>query len=68
VEKSYEADVRVMALFSRLYSRKGSVGLQERHIQLINECAREEIPLVVISFGSPYFVKHFPDVDAYICA
>ena len=22
---------------------------------------------VVVSFGSPYFLRHFPDVDAYLC-
>ncbi len=68
VEESKEADLRIITLFSRLYSGKGSVGLNQRHIALINELAGDEVPLIVISFGSPYFIKHFPDVDASICA
>jgi beta-N-acetylhexosaminidase len=68
VEKSCEADTRIIILFSRLYSGKGSVGLNNRHIQLIKRLAKDDIPLLVISFGSPYFLKHFPDVDIYVCA
>ncbi|MFW6124294.1 MAG: glycoside hydrolase family 3 N-terminal domain-containing protein [Acidobacteriota bacterium] len=68
VEKSYEADARIVILFSRLYSGKGSVGLNERHIEIIQRLEEEEMPLIVISFGSPYFLKHFPDVDVSICA
>ncbi|MBD3413666.1 MAG: glycoside hydrolase family 3 protein [Candidatus Aminicenantes bacterium] len=68
VKQSDDADVRIITLFSRLYSGKGNVGLNQRHIQLINKLAEDEVPLVVISFGSPYFLKHFPDVDTYICA
>ncbi|MGM0466394.1 MAG: glycoside hydrolase family 3 N-terminal domain-containing protein [Acidobacteriota bacterium] len=68
VEKSCDADARIITLFSRLYSGKGSVGLNERHIELINQLTEDEIPLLVISFGSPYFLKHFPDVDVSICA
>ena len=22
---------------------------------------------MVVSFGSPYFLRHFPEVDAYLC-
>jgi beta-N-acetylhexosaminidase len=68
VEKSCEVDNRIIILFSRLYSGKGSVGLNKRHIQLIKRLAEDDIPLLVISFGSPYFLKHFPEVDASICA
>ena len=24
-------------------------------------------PLVVLSFGSPYFLRHFPEVEVYFC-
>jgi len=68
VERSGAVDTRIVTLFSRLYSGKGSVGLEKRHIELIKQLALDNIPLVVISFGSPYFLKHFPEADAYICA
>lgn len=63
-----DADVWVFALFSSLRAWKGSVGLAEKHVQLVREAAKGERPVVVVSFGSPYFLGHFPDVDAYLCA
>jgi len=62
------ADIRVVALFSRLADSKGSVGLKQRHIRLIKDFARDPKPLVVISFNSPYFLRRFPEADTYICA
>lgn len=68
VEKASEADVWIIALFSRLWAGKGSVDLNLRHIQMIQEATQQSKPVVVVSFGSPYFLKHFPQVDAYLCA
>jgi len=68
IKSSCEADVIVVALFSSLRAWKGSVGLVQRHIQLIQEAAANDTPVVVISFGSPYFLRHFSDVDSYLCA
>jgi len=58
----------IFALFSRLSAWKGNVDLNLWHIQLIHELTQEKIPVIVISFGSPYFLKHFPAANAYICA
>lgn len=63
------ADVVVLGLFSRLSDRKGSVGLEPRHIDLINRLAAlpDGPKVVAVSFGSPYLLRHIPDVDAYLC-
>ena len=68
VENSSEADVIVFALFSHRRARKGSVDLDLRHIQIVQEEAANCTPVVVVSFGSPYFLRHFSDVDSYLCA
>ena len=68
VEKTREVDVFVIGLFSRVSARKGSVGLDLKHIQLINELADGHQRVVVVSFGSPYFLRNFRDVDVYLCA
>ena len=68
MEKAMEADVIIFALFSVIQARKGNVGLNESHIQMVKEAAAGSIPVVVISFGTPYFINHFPQVDSYICA
>jgi beta-N-acetylhexosaminidase len=67
-EKAKEAEVVVVGLFSRLRSGKGSVGIDPRHVQLIQEFSQGPQPVVVVSFGSPYVLRHFPDVDSYLCA
>ena len=68
VANARKADVVVIALFSRLSAGKGSVDMNPYHIEVINQLKQESKPVVVVSFGSPYFLKHFPDVDAYLCA
>lgn len=68
LDKTKEADIIVIGLFSRLRSGKGSVGLDIRHIELINDLARGDRRVVIVSFGSPYFLQHFADADVYLCA
>jgi beta-N-acetylhexosaminidase len=67
--KASEAETVVLALFSRVSAGKGSVDLEPKHVDLINRLtALENGPAVVaVSFGSPYFLRRFPDVDAYVC-
>jgi len=67
-KQAQEADVIIFALFSSLRGGKGSVGLCPKHIEFIRETASRSTPVVVISFGSPYFLRNFPEVDSYLCA
>jgi len=67
-DKSVGADDLIIAVFSTLRTAKGSVGLLPRHIELIKELTEERKGrVVVLSFGSPYFLRHFPAVDVYLC-
>jgi len=68
LKRAQEADLIVFALFSKRRDRKGTVDLYPKHIQLIQEVAKGSPPVIVVSFGSPYFIRHFPEVDAYLCA
>jgi beta-N-acetylhexosaminidase len=65
--KAAGADAVVFALFSTLRSWKGTVDLDPKHAELVRRIAAGGVPVIVVSFGSPYFLRHFPDVDAYIC-
>ena len=67
--RAAEADTVVVALFSRLSDGKGSVDLEPRHVDLVRRLAElEDGPAVVaVSFNSPYFLRHIPGVDAYVC-
>jgi beta-N-acetylhexosaminidase len=59
----------VFALFSRLTSSKGSVDLEPKHAALVKYFAAQESgpAVVAVSFGSPYFLRHFPEVEGYVC-
>ena len=65
--KAAGADAVVFALFSTLRSWKGTVDLDPKHAELVKRVAAGGAPVIVVSFGSPYFLRHFPDVDAYLC-
>ena len=69
VEKTVEdLDMVLVALFSSLRSGKGSIGLNQAHVEFINRIVQGGTPVAVVSFGSPYYLTHFPDVDVYLCA
>jgi beta-N-acetylhexosaminidase len=65
--KSSEAEAYLVALFSSLSAWKGSVGLDPRHVEMIRKLAEGDKPVIVLSFGSPYFLRDFPGIDAYLC-
>jgi beta-N-acetylhexosaminidase len=68
LESTKETDTVVIGLFSRLRANKGNVGLDIRQVEMIKKLAEGHQHIVVISFGSPYFLRHFKEVDAYLCA
>jgi beta-N-acetylhexosaminidase len=63
------AETVVIGVYSRLVDRKGSVGLEPAHVDLIRRLALlpQGPAVVVVSFGSPYLLRHFPEIDAYLC-
>ncbi len=65
--RAQDADIAVFALFSRLGAGKGTVDLEPKHITLIQKWIGAGKPAVVVSFGSPYFLRHFPETAAYLC-
>ncbi|MCJ7586763.1 MAG: glycoside hydrolase family 3 protein, partial [Candidatus Aminicenantes bacterium] len=60
-------DIAVFALFSRLGEGKGTVDLEPKHVTLIQKWIGAGKPAVVVSFGSPYFLRHFQEAAAYLC-
>jgi beta-N-acetylhexosaminidase len=64
---SMTADVILCAVFSGLRASKGSVGLEPRHADLINNLTGTGKPVVVVNFGSPYLLRDFPGVAGYLC-
>jgi len=65
--KAAGTDAIVCAVFSSLRAWKGSVGLDPRHVDLIKTLAATGKPVAVVNFGSPYLLRNFPEVAAYMC-
>lgn len=61
------ADLVVAALFSSLRSGKGTVDLEPVQVEFIRQLKATGVRVVALSFGSPYFLRHFPEVDGYLC-
>ncbi|RFT15569.1 MAG: Beta-hexosaminidase, GH3 family [Candidatus Saccharicenans subterraneus] len=62
-----QADLVVAALFSSLRSGKGTVDLEPVQAEFIRKLKVAGARVVALSFGSPYFLRHFPEVDGYLC-
>ncbi len=45
------------------------MGLQPGHVELVRRLATaaDGPAVVAVSFGSPYLLRHIPEVDAYLC-
>jgi beta-N-acetylhexosaminidase len=61
-------EIRVFAVFTSVSAWKGSSGIDKAEQERINRSIREAGRSVVISFGSPYILRHFRDADVLIAA
>ena len=58
----------VVSLYVTVVTSSGTVAIPEEVNEFIQGLARARIPHVVISFGNPYLVADFPDVQSYLLA
>jgi len=61
-------DVIIIPIYAKVKIKTGTVGLPDSQISLISSLASKGKKVVVISFGNPYLIQGFPDIDSYICA
>jgi len=61
-------DVIIVPIYAKVKIKTGTVGLPQSQISLINSLETLSKKVVVISFGNPYLIQGFPDIDSYICA
>ncbi len=63
------AEVIVVGLFARIFANRGSSSLTHAPlIRFLQQLADGDTPVMVVSFGSPYLLTHFPEVDGYMIA
>lgn len=68
VQDAEKYDVILIPIYAKVKIKTGTVGLPESQLSLINSIVSKGKKVLVISFGNPYLIQGFPDVDAYICA
>ncbi len=68
VEAAKDADAVLVSLFVRTRSGLGKIAVPEAGRTAIPQLLALGKPVVVVSFGSPYLLRDFPDVKTYLCA
>jgi len=58
----------VASCFVRVTGSKGTADMSESHARLVQALRAAGRPLIVVSFGSPYLLRQFPDAPVYLCA
>ena len=54
--------------FVRVSGAKGTADMSASQALLLRDLAAGRAPLVVVSFGSPYLLRQFPEVPVYVAA
>ena len=54
--------------FVRVSGLKGTADMSASHARLLGALAATGRPVIVVSFGSPYLLRQFQEVPAYLCA
>jgi len=65
--KAKTAEVVICAVFARLVTGTGIVGLPPRLAEWVSQLQRPKKPVVVIVFGNPYVVPQLPRLFTYLC-
>jgi beta-N-acetylhexosaminidase len=67
-EKAKGCTAVLVSAFVRVTSAKGTADMAPTHAHLVRELVAEGHKVAVVSFGSPYLLRQFPKVAAYVAA
>ena len=67
LERARRAEVSVCAVFARVVTGTGTVGLPEKLAKWMVKLSQVERPAVTIALGTPYVIEGFPAVPTYLC-
>jgi beta-N-acetylhexosaminidase len=61
--------VRSQLVIVSIYSNfAGRIELTDEAIDFVNDLSHRQVPHIVVSFGNPYLIAEFPDIQAYMLA
>jgi len=58
----------IVSAFVRVTSSKGTADMSPSHARLVRRLDGTGVPVIVVSFGSPYLLVQFPEIPVYVCA
>lgn len=58
----------VVSTYVTAVSYSGSVAIPEELAEFVRSLGKAGVPHIVVSFGNPYLISDFPDVQAYLLA
>jgi beta-N-acetylhexosaminidase len=58
----------IVSTYVTAVSNQGSMALPEEVVEFIEGLGRINVPHILVSFGNPYLITSFPDVQAYMLA
>ncbi len=67
-EPGFSNKTIIIAIFSEVAAWRGSAGIDDEVIEQITGLIRKSRTSIIISFGSPYILRHFSDADVLIAA
>jgi beta-glucosidase-like glycosyl hydrolase/CubicO group peptidase (beta-lactamase class C family) len=67
LEKAHRAELVVCAIFARIVTGTGSVGLSEKLGKWVERFSQLERPVATIALGTPYVIQGFPAMRTYLC-
>ena len=67
-ESGFSDGAVIIAIFSEVAAWRGSAGIDDKAMEQVKELIMKARTSIVISFGSPYILRHFSDADVLIAA
>jgi hypothetical protein len=68
LRRARRSNLVVVSLYASVVTASGSVAIPDEMVVFLDELSRSGTPHIVISFGNPYLISDFPDVQAYMLA
>jgi len=62
------AKIIFLPVFWNVKSYRGTIELPEPFKKFISKILRLKKPVIIVSFGTPYLIKDFPNASTYLCA
>jgi beta-N-acetylhexosaminidase len=66
--RARQADLVLVSAYVSPLENAGTIGAAQTFSGFVDELATDGVPVVVVSFGSPYLLSEFPSVSAYLIA